>query len=520
MRGLLEGDLTLVEQAREHIVEEIYQSLGEGLQYDNSFHQHGEQMQFGNYGLSYINSLVYWARVLRATPLAIDHERIAMLGDYITDGIQWTVWRGVMDPNAAARQVFDNSQRGKGYSLALSVGNMREADAENVETYDKYLKRNLLDISSENTLLGVNYFWHSDYFIARRDSWYASVRMNSDRILGFEMTNRENLQGVYSADGVLMVLVDGDEYHNIYPLWNWKRLPGLTCFDDGEPIPFNSPKEPINRSGFVGGVTSDSGDGIAVMHLLTDDIELRKGSFFLDDVIVALGSDINVNNSHPLTTTLDQRLLRTDAPITLGDGEKSWSFEGEKEERELSWLHHDKVGYILPESPLVEISRESRREPWSRIADAYSPDRVGEGVVFTASIKHSSPIKGGGYSYIVLPDSDAAQVAAFAANPSIEIVSNSSALQAISANGGSTLAAIFYEPTTLKCGRYSITPSAAVVLLLEHDEQGVKLTIADPTQRLDGVTLELEIDEKSEKIDIQLPTQQGYRGSCVSINID
>ena len=57
MRALLENDLALVQQARDTIVSEICTGKKEGIKDDWSFHQHGPQQQFGNYGLAYISSM-------------------------------------------------------------------------------------------------------------------------------------------------------------------------------------------------------------------------------------------------------------------------------------------------------------------------------------------------------------------------------------------------------------------------------------------------------------------------------
>ncbi|MFR9669560.1 MAG: polysaccharide lyase family 8 super-sandwich domain-containing protein [Rikenellaceae bacterium] len=516
MRGLLLGDIELVEQARDQIVEEAYLSLGEGLQYDSSFHQHGEQMQFGNYGLAYINSQVYWARVFRDSRLSVPQYKVRMLSDYILKGIQWTVWRGAMDPSAAGRQVFEDSQRGKGYSLSLSVKNMRETDSRNVEKYDNFLERNIFNQKMDNNLIGTSHFWHSDYFVKRSSDWYASVRMNSDRILGFEMTNRENLQGIYASDGALVVWVDGDEYENIYPIWDWKRLPGVTCFENGEKIPYTDPKTPINRSDFVGGV-SQGDNGVAVMHIENSYIELRKANFFIDNLIVSLGADINIDNDYPATTTLNQRLLRKGSPITMGakNGRRR-VLNGESDERTLSWLHHDKVGYYLPEPTLIELSQQSRTEPWRRIADFFEADKVGSGEVFTASIKHPTRLSGGSYSYITLPNRTAAQVAAFASAPSVDIIANSAEIQAVATKDESTVGVVFYKAGSLKLNSgLEISASEPIVMMLEKSQEGYYVSVADATQKLDSVIISLS--GKSQQV--ELPTQSGYRGSVANFEM-
>ena len=54
MRGLLQDDFELVKAARDTIVSEIMTGMQEGIKSDWSFHQHGPQQQFGNYGLAFL----------------------------------------------------------------------------------------------------------------------------------------------------------------------------------------------------------------------------------------------------------------------------------------------------------------------------------------------------------------------------------------------------------------------------------------------------------------------------------
>ena len=60
MKGLLIDDEQLVAEAVRQITEEIRVTLQEGIKPDWSFHQHGMQLQFGNYGLAYAEGISFW----------------------------------------------------------------------------------------------------------------------------------------------------------------------------------------------------------------------------------------------------------------------------------------------------------------------------------------------------------------------------------------------------------------------------------------------------------------------------
>ena len=51
IRALLQNDWQLAKEARKVIASEITLGQKEGINADWSFHQHGPQQQFGNYGL-------------------------------------------------------------------------------------------------------------------------------------------------------------------------------------------------------------------------------------------------------------------------------------------------------------------------------------------------------------------------------------------------------------------------------------------------------------------------------------
>ncbi len=57
VRALLIDDEALFEEAIREMKSVIKIENDEGVQFDWSFHQHGRQQQFGNYGLSYLSSL-------------------------------------------------------------------------------------------------------------------------------------------------------------------------------------------------------------------------------------------------------------------------------------------------------------------------------------------------------------------------------------------------------------------------------------------------------------------------------
>ncbi len=535
--ALLKDDLALAKQARDSIVSEIYMSTAEGLQPDYSFHQHGPQMQFGNYGLAYAGTTVYWARIFSGTPWAISDSQLGYMRGYVLNGLQWTVWKGYMDPNACARQSFKNAQRGKGNSLAVTAVNMVKVDSEKASDYIRCVYRNQLNPSAANDVNGYRYFWRSDYGVFRTPSWLASVRMNSDRTIGYEMTNHENLKGVYSADGVMSIMLTGKEYDNIAPLWDWKRLPGLTAVYDTMPIPYTHPNKPVNKSGFVGGA-SDGKNGIAALDLSYDSLSARKSYFFIDDMVVCLGAGIKSVQSgkgdhNRVLTTVNQEWFK--GGITYGTGVRIYpTNQTQKNIKWLSWAHHNNIGYcFINPSKNTEISIERRTGSWHDIASFYPADKIEEGYLFALSIDHGINPSKASYAYCVLPSRDAEQTKEFALKPGVKVESNTPQCQAVSAIDGSVTSAVFYTPSTFESKSFggkikAVTPG--IVMLKKGDGDSYTLTVSDPTQKLSNFVVMLEGDfvgyntsydykKGMSTIIVSLPAFKGEMGSSKTIVI-
>ena len=69
IRALLQNDWQLAKEARKVIASEITLGQKEGIKADWSFHQHGPQQQFGNYGLSFICNMSFYSELFTGTTL-------------------------------------------------------------------------------------------------------------------------------------------------------------------------------------------------------------------------------------------------------------------------------------------------------------------------------------------------------------------------------------------------------------------------------------------------------------------
>lgn len=386
MKAMLTDDPDLAKEARKQIAEEIYVTDKEGIQKDWSFHQHGSQMQFGNYGLCFAESVSFWMRATQGTEYEFSDAEITVLENFILEGLAHTVWKGYMDPSACGRQLHINGPEGKALAFAVVAQNMAALGRGKSDAFKQLAMHNMIPEENPDILSGGKYYPFSDYGTYRADGWMVSIRKHSNRTIGYEYTNNENLFAHFSADGAMMLMCDGGEYKNIYPIWDWRKLPGVTSYDDGLPMPiYEQDEDKKNRSSHVGGLAV--GDVMAsVMELDRDGLHAFKTSFFFNDMVVNLGSDIFTKRAEikTVTTSIEQNNLRG------------------KVEYDEFWANHDNKSYISLDGRKLKVEIAEQTGTWENMAPVYKGIEA-EGKLFRAYFEHDPKLRGESYAYAVVP---------------------------------------------------------------------------------------------------------------------
>ena len=507
MRGVLQNNPALVQQAREAISDEIVVTDKEGLQADNSFHQHGAQLQSGAYGLSFATDSLAWISALRGTRMAFGEDKVAIVRDYALQGLNFMVWNGMMDTSAAGRALFPGNMTAKAGTVRTILSTLGKSDLPFAPAYQKALRSYDGHTAAEDQITGNKFFWRSDYMVDRRPGYFASVKMSSKRVIGTELINKENLSGALLGDGALYLYKTGREYEDIFPVWDWRKLPGVTAAQKGKVLPLR----PQNTAEFVGGVT-DGTDGVAVLDYDRKSLMSRnplgmtakKSWFFFDGQIVCLGAGITTELVSTVATSVNQCLLN--GPVSVGhDNQAETLPPGRKDYAALQWAWHDGIGYVFPQPAKVTVGGAEQKGSWQAIYVAGSTDPVAK-QVFSLWIDHGMTPRDASYAYVILPVASEAQVKAYSKTLGAVILDNTAKLQAVRC--GPITAGVFYEPGQLA---YAPGKQLAVaqpsLVMIKVTPQGTSLTVADPTQKL--TELEITLNGKSVKIPLPAGPEAG-----------
>ncbi len=512
MKGLLKEDTALMQKARDAIVSELRITTREGMQADFSFHQHGPQQQWGNYGGEFGKDMVQWAAIFHGTSLALTPAQRDLLRNYLLEGSSWVVWRDRMDTSGCGRRVFPNWQSYYGERTIEQVRLMAGLDPDHAELFERVLISQ--DPESANQLVGSKHYWRSDISVHRRPSWYASVKMSSTRVIGAESCNSENLLGLHLGDGATYFHVSGREYENIYPLWNWRRLPGTTCCQNDGPLKPGS-RQCRGQSDFVGGAT-DGLRGLAAMEYRRNGLEARKSWFFLDHAVVCLGAGITSEQPEEVDTSIEQCNLI--GPVTTC---RQGRIQQHKEPRlsieEADWIHHGLMGYRLLKPRTVEIECAQRSGDWATI---HGPDRAGavNGQVFSLWMSHGPAPRAADYAYAVYPDTTAESMPGIIETDSTTILELTEAVQAISTCEGRLTLAAFFEPgsLTLKNGT-TIEVDRPCLVMHDATAKPTRWHVAEPTHRQTSLTLHVRRPNSAARtLHVDLP-RDGRAGETIEI---
>jgi hyaluronate lyase len=314
--------------------------------------------------------------------------------------------------------------------------------------------------------------------------------MCSHRTLTFESIWSENIKGWYQSDGVLLLYTpDIERYRDGYfNLVDPYRLPGITL-ERFEREAADGGKAGLSRPGgsdFAGSVGLN-GNGLSAMFLKPADgvLEARKSWFFLGNQIVCLGAGIGANSENVIETVVEnarlvdeaQKLVVNGKPVAEGTvswPDAKWAFLTPKRPgAELGWV-------FLQGNPklntLIETRKGARTDTHPRVGD---PTPISMRFA-TLWLDHGKGLSNSTYAYVILPGQDVGKVGAYAERPGVEILSNTSGIQAVRDKSAGVTGVAAYQPGEVA----DITLNEPALAMIEEKSGTITLAISDPTMRL------------------------------------
>lgn len=470
-RSVLTRDTALLSKAVQAISEEMTIRGGEGIQADYSFHQHGPQQQFGNYGLSFASEIARFSFFLKDSRFKINPLLLANYKNYLWDGLRWVSFKGFFDISACGRQLFPDSPKKKGQELNRILEQYSVIDTT---------------VSPAIYPVGNKHFWRSDYTIHRTAHFFSSIKMSSERVIGSESGNGENLLGYHLGDGVMYVSRSGEEYNNIFPFWDWSKLPGTTTYLDTAQLPVLTWKGYRNQAAFVGGV-SNGINGLSSMLYLRNGLDAYKSWFQFDDAVVCIGSGISADIKLPITTTINQCLLKGE--VIAADNEYIRSIgNGQHFFENLQWLVHDSIGYYFFYNQQVVVENNKHTGSWNKVANYLSDDMLEEDI-FTLSVEHGEEPENGSYAYAIIPNVDRSKMESYYR---YQLLKNTEKIHAVRDVETGMYGISFFKGGGLMLSNdLGIGVNKPALMLLKPFVSGLDISIAEPTCLLDSLTLTL-----------------------------
>ena len=451
-------------------------NTAEAVQVDNSFYMHGRQFYSNGYGMSMFRDMSFWIYMLRETSYAFEQDVIDLMADYMIDGTSWTIRGDIMELYLGYRPYdYDVGYDNYAAEYIDPLKRMIESDPDRTDEYQAILD----NIQGKNTANGKNgnyYMWRSGYASHMRDGYGVNIKMDSNQIIGGEWRgswsgyDKDGGQLIYwTSSAASTITVDGDEYTNVYPTYDWAHCPGTTTAA-------RIVQDYANAGRFTNGTehtigVSNGKYGNTAYDMNKKGTQVKKGYFFFDDEFVALGSGINSTEGVNIHTTLNQCEAED---VNVGGQSVA---EGTKEQiYNTNWLYNGKVGYVFLENTDVVVSNSVQTNNPSLWDEAKKNETP---ATFTAYLDHGLKPSNDSYAYIVVPNTTAGAVSQYAGNTPVTVIANNEKVQAVRHDGLKQTQINFYQAGSLEYkDGYIITVDQPCSIIIDESEDARKISVA------------------------------------------
>lgn len=476
IRGCLLKNDSIVRVNSDEIFYPVKIVTTEGIREDMSYQQHGPQLYIGGYGTVFVDNIIRMGNILNGTKYAMNNEKLNLFSDF-TRNTYLNVFRG---------RHLDFSVTGRGVSRkgTLDYGDcaplfkkLEIFDPDHTGEYATIARRFLTQKafyqrSDRNTM-----YYCSDYMLHNRKDYDFSVRTASIRTNKTESGNGENLYGTYMSDGATNIRVNGNEYTDIFPVWEWDKIPGTT-------VPTGEERNPADwgtkgTCTFTGGV-SDGKYGVMTFNMNDYGIKARKSWFMFDKEVICLGAGICSELPKNIITTINQCHLDGSVWINTGKTIQKATKGQFTFDKTPEWIWHDSIAYFFPQNNHLKLKIGEQKGNWAKINFNYSPAEVSL-PVFNLTINHGISPENASYAYIIVPGVNRPEDLKRYSPKEVKIERNDINVQAVSNEKIGLLQIVFYNPGIFDDGQMKVKAlKPCLVQIKKKNGKVVDIQIKDP----------------------------------------
>ncbi|MCR8660416.1 polysaccharide lyase family 8 super-sandwich domain-containing protein [Paenibacillus endoradicis] len=520
----------------------LYVNSGDGFYEDGSFIQHTYIAYTGGYGEDLIGRVADLFYLLKDSEWDIIDPNADNVYRWVEEGFEPVIYKGAIMDNLRGRGISRETSNDHTIGRIIILNLLQLAEGAPAEqalkmkqmikewiisdtTFDNYyvgasmsemvlIKKLLNDdsIVPRGELVGHYQYAGMDRAVHLRDEFGFGISMFSPRIAAFEYGNGENHKGWFTGVGMTTLYnKDLEQFSDNY--WgtvNMYRLPGITTDGSGSGTPTDWKSYP-NPNTWVGGSSIDNLHGSVGMQFSLSQntgspLEGKKSWFMFGDQIVALGSNIKNTNANLVETIVENRKLNESGnnKLTVNGSEKPSSLGWAEKMSNVQWAHlagtveGSDIGYYFPENATISGLREARTADWKQVNKNNSTTPVTENYLSLA-FDHGKTPTNANYSYVILPNKDAAATASYAAKPTIKIIENTAEAHAAMDTSLQAVGVNFWNDAVKSVnvdGHPFITSNKkASVTTIEQDGQ-IRIGVSDPTKANKG-TIQIEVNRSA-----------------------
>lgn len=394
MASVLSHDNNGLMKASKASAKEIVVTTKEGIQPDYSFYQHGNQSYSFGYGKAFSLTAAQILYSLNNTKYSLPDSCMSVLSNYLLEGQQWCSYKKMLEYTSMGREIARPDS--KINTIIKAADLISKVDIKRKHLFKDFISQ-LKGESREKELRGVKSFPRIDLMVNHGNDFFFSVKSCSNRIVATETGNGENLKGYYLGYGTQFISRRGDEYEGIFPLWNWKQLPGSIAEQDSLELPvYNWTKGAEGTTEFVYSVSK--GDlGIMGYDYEKNGIKALRCWACFPDKVLSLTSLSNIDSDKLVFETLNQCFLKGNVFVDgnkLITNEKTGNFNN---------IWHDSICYHINGKEKVYVSNKKHEGAWKNINNALS-DSVLSLPVFTVSGVFDNELDDNLFSYFIIPN--------------------------------------------------------------------------------------------------------------------